>query len=520
MGLVIRQSIKSTLISYIGVILGAFNNLWLYPKYLEPEKIGLLKLLQDIPFLFALFVQLGASSLTDRFFHHFKDGKKNKGFFLILMLYPFIGYSLFIAFFFIFNDYWKSKFTANASLLVDYFIYLIPLTFFMMYISIMEAYLRANLNVNWSNFVRDILIRTFYCIIVFIYAMKIISFNGLIFMVVAVYGIALFMLFIYAKRINILHISKIVWPTKILLKEISIYLLFLIPGTAGSLIAQKIDTIMLATIGGNNNFHENITNKNIALHNIAIYSMAYFISSVIEIPRRSISQISLPILSIAFKENDFSKINVLYKKNSITQLITGCFVFLLIWINIDDLFFFVPDSKIYSQGKYVILFIGLSKLFDMATSINGEIIQFSKYFKFNLVAILLLAILTISLNYIFIPLYQITGAAIALSITIFFFNAVKTYFIWYKMKLLPFTKDMIPLVILSCLIIILPLLFQYTADSSFSSFIFIMFRSCFFCFTFFFLVRKLKISEDANKLIDKTLVIVSKKIGVSWLKRL
>ncbi len=515
MGIVVKQSIKSTLISYIGVLLGAFNNLWLYPKYLEPEKIGLLKLLQDIPFLFALFVQLGASSLTDRFFHHFKDGKKNNGFLSALLLYPFLGYTLFILSFFLFNDYWKSIFTANANLLVDYFIYLVPLTFFMMYTSIMEAYLRANFNVSWSNFVRDVLIRVFYTVFVFLYALKIINFNGLIIMVVIGYGLSLLTLFIYAKKINILHLTTFIkWPEKPLLKEMGSYLLFLIPGTAGSLIAQKIDTIMLAIVGIKN------VKGNEGLNNIAIYSMAYFISSVIEVPRKSISQISLPILSAAFKENNLTKIDSLYKKNSITQFISGSFIFLLIWINIDDLFLFIPKSELYKQGKFVVLFIGISKLFDMATSINGEIIQFSKYFKFNLIAIILLAFLTISLNTIFIPLYSITGAAIALAITIFFYNVAKTYFIWYKMKYSPFTKDMIPLLILCVFIISLSLTFEYNPTKLEYSFFLIIGRSVLFIIIFYFLIRKFKISEDINNLIDKMLNQLNKKIKSKWIEKL
>lgn len=515
MGIVIKQSIKSTLISYIGVLLGAFNNLWLYPKYLEPEKIGLLKLLQDIPFLFALFVQLGASSLTDRFFHHFKDAKKNNGFLTALLIYPFIGYTLFLISFFSFNDYWKSIFTSNAHLLVNYFIYLVPLTFFMMYTSIMEAYLRANFNVTWSNFIRDILIRIFYTAFVFLYALKIINFDWLITMVVVGYGIALATLFIYARSINILHITSYFnWPKKSLLKEMGTYLLFLIPGTAGSLIAQKIDTIMIALIG------ISAIHGNKGLDNVAIYSLAYYISSVIEVPRKSISQISIPILSAAFKENNFNKIDSLYKKNSITQFITGSFIFLLIWINIDDLFLFVPNSELYKQGKYVVLFVGISKLIDMATSINSEIIQFSKYFKFNLIAIIMLAFLTVGLNTIFIPIYSITGAAIALAITILIYNVSKTYFIWYKLKFSPFTKGMFPLLILCIIILVISNSIEYTPSTLLNSFFFIVIRTIIFIITFYFLIRKFRISEDVNHLIDKTLIVISKKTKLDWITKI
>jgi O-antigen/teichoic acid export membrane protein len=426
-------------------------------------------------------------------------------------VYPLIGYSLFVLTFFLFQNYWQSIFESKVKLLADYLIYLLPLTFFMMYTSIMEAYLRANLNVNWPNFVRDVLVRIFYSIFVFIYALKLISFDWLISLIVLGYGISLITLFIYAGKIKILYFTtSIKWPEKSLLKEIGTYLLFLIPGTAGSLIAQKIDNIMLSVISGKT--------LNEGLQNIAIYSMAYFVSSVIEVPRKSISQISIPLLSEAFKENDLSKIDILYKKNSITQFISGVFIFLLIWINIDDLFLFVPKSEIYKQGKYVILFIGVSKLFDMATSINGEIIQFSKYFRFNIIAIILLSFLTVISNLIFIPIYSITGAAIALTITIFIYNGVKTYYIWYTMKLSPFTKNMIPMALLGMLIITYTLFFSYVSIGIVDALLWIIVRSILFGLIFYYILRKMNISEDINKIIDTILSKISSK-GMEWIKK-
>ncbi len=45
MGLVVRQSFKSTLVTYVGVALGALNLLYFFPRYLNPELIGIRELL-------------------------------------------------------------------------------------------------------------------------------------------------------------------------------------------------------------------------------------------------------------------------------------------------------------------------------------------------------------------------------------------------------------------------------------------------------------------------------------------
>ena len=47
MGIIRNQSIKSTIILYIGVLVGVFNLLWLFPKFLSPAEIGLTGVLVD-----------------------------------------------------------------------------------------------------------------------------------------------------------------------------------------------------------------------------------------------------------------------------------------------------------------------------------------------------------------------------------------------------------------------------------------------------------------------------------------
>ena len=42
MGIIIRQGIQTSIISYAGVAIGAFNVLWLFPKFLGAGEIGLI----------------------------------------------------------------------------------------------------------------------------------------------------------------------------------------------------------------------------------------------------------------------------------------------------------------------------------------------------------------------------------------------------------------------------------------------------------------------------------------------
>ena len=53
------QSIQTTLFSYVGVVLGYINVLWLYPYALDSTQLGIFRTIQDLGLLLVPFAQLG-----------------------------------------------------------------------------------------------------------------------------------------------------------------------------------------------------------------------------------------------------------------------------------------------------------------------------------------------------------------------------------------------------------------------------------------------------------------------------
>ena len=51
MSVVVRQSLKGTFVNYIGVVLGIFVQFYIVAKYLDPEVIGLSKVVYEVAFL-------------------------------------------------------------------------------------------------------------------------------------------------------------------------------------------------------------------------------------------------------------------------------------------------------------------------------------------------------------------------------------------------------------------------------------------------------------------------------------
>lgn len=335
------------------------------------------------------------------------------------------------------------------------------------------------------------MLRLMACVCVILFLYQFIQLKGFIILIVSSYGIGLLLIIFYIGYLKKLYLKPDFRFTKTsLLKEMQMYGLWVLLGGAGGLLVTKIDTLMISSMSG--------------LAKTGVYSIAFFIATIIEIPRRTISQIAYPLVADAWKNNDLPKIKKLYEKSALNQLIVGSFLFIGIWANIDSIFALIPKGEIYSAGKYVVFFVGIGKLVDMATGINAEIIITSKYYRFDIVSVCCLAVLAIVTNLIFIPIYGITGAAIAAAISMFLFNLIRFTFIKIKFGLQPYSwKILIALVVpvIAYFISTLIPLQQHI-------FIDIFLRSVIVTVVFFVLIVGLKVSEDVNATLYKVFLIV------------
>src|SRR5690554_1815044 len=104
MGIIQKDAIRVTLLSYIGMFLGYFNKAFLFIIFLTTEEIGLLNLLLSVGLLFAQFCNLGAAFTVGKFFPFFRDKSKNNfGFLQYNLLIITFGVVLFTALAYLFQ---------------------------------------------------------------------------------------------------------------------------------------------------------------------------------------------------------------------------------------------------------------------------------------------------------------------------------------------------------------------------------------------------------------------------------
>ncbi len=485
MGVVIRQSVKATIVSNVGAIIGAVLLIYIYPKSLSPEQVGLTRVLTEAGIFFSSFALMGLTGIAVKYFPYFKDSRNNNnGFSFIIFIVPLIGFLIFLIVFFVFKEGIITMFSAKSKLFTQYIIYIIPLTFFWIYITICETYSSILQRIVFPKLIKEIAVRVLTILVIVLFFFGIISLDQFVFLFVSVYGIASILIIVYVNSINKISLKpNFGFLKNPLRKEMLIFMLYVITISIASNISSRIDVFILS--------------QKLSLAGTGIFTIAFFIASFIEMPSRAIYQITTPLASEALKNNDMILVGSLYKRVAINQLVIASLIFLLIWVNVDNIFRIMPNGHIYESGKYVILFIGLAKVFDAATGINTTILGYSKYYYYTLFFIFGLAALTIINNLIFIPIYGIVGSAVATAISIFLYHSISVFFVNLKLKIQPFSKNTIKAI----LIVALLFLINSFAPHFAGAYIDIGVRSLFFLILFIISMYKFRISADINELV-------------------
>ncbi len=498
MGVIKKQSIQNLAINYFGIVLGYINVSLLFPKMLSMEEFGLTRILVSISAIFAQFSMLGIPRSIQKFFPFFKtEDKKNHGFFLFMMLIPLFGFVLITSLYFIFKDFILQYYQSNATLLIQHYELGAIISFLVLYCSLLESYLSALLKTVVQNFLRTVLLRIIWCIEVVLYYYGYIDFTIFIYSFVGAYGINVFLLLAYAFYLKQIHwkVNKKVYKRK-LVRYITKYSLFSILSGVTFTIVGNIDQLMIGSYLG--------------LDYISIYAVSMYISNVMYIPLTSLGGIVFPVISRLWREKNFSEIQKIYHKSSINLFITGGYIFIVIWASIDEYISILSTS--YSSIKYVAFFLAMGKLFDMATGVNGQILAVSKFYSFETYSAIFLAICTIATNFILIPIFGITGAAIATALTLMLYNILRIIYLYKKLGMFPFvSKDMFK----ACMVFLMPFIGMHFWPFSIENIIYsVLLKSIISTAIFFILLVVLKPSEDIHVIIQKLQIRFFKKIYI------
>ena len=482
MGIVLKQSLKNTVITYIGFAIGAINTLYMYVYFLGDTYYGLVGYILSAANIMMPLMAFGVHNTLVKYFNDYKTEEEKASFLTFVLFLPLlliIPFSL-IAYF---GYHQIASLLSEKNPIVYNYIWQIPVIGLCMgYFEIFYAWVKVHLQSVLGNFIKEVFLRILVTISLFAVYFNYITPSEFVYSLMGIYFLVMLIMKIYAFKVRFPSL-KFKIPTNS--KAIITYSLFIILTGGIANLFLEIDKFML--------------NNYVKIENIAYYSVAIFIATVIAVPSRAMHQITYPITAKLMNENKHDELNDLYKKTSITLQIVGGLIFLGILVNINQLYLLIPPE--YSGGVFVVFTIGLSKYFDLILGNNNAIIFNSKYYKTVLFLGVLLVTLTILLNMIFIPLYGLEGTAFATMISITLYSLAKLLFVVKKMKLFPFTSKTIS----SFGILIACFLGFYFWEFPFHPILNIILKSILVSIIYLTLSYKLKLSNDINVVIENVL---------------
>jgi O-antigen/teichoic acid export membrane protein len=402
MGVIAKQSIRGTIVTYLGIAIGVVTTFFVLTRFLTAEEIGLTRVLIDAAMLFIGLAQLGTSASIIRFYPYFKDKETDHGFFFWALVVPFIGFVLFALIYWACRVPLSNWFGDKSPLFVEYYYFVLPIAFFMLYQTICESTCNVLMHIVVPRAVREVFVRIGLLTVYLLYAFEVLSLDGLVIGLCVTYAVAAVINLCYffsLQKINLHPDRHFLRANKPLVRRYLIYTLFLIASAATTAVAPTLSSFFVTAKMG--------------LDCTGIFAIATYMAVLVSVPNRSVNAIASPQLARAIKENNREECSKLIRQVTRNMLLVGGFILLAIWLNIDLIFHILPNGATYATAKDVVLILGVSQLVLASFTICFTALNYSRFYAIGLLFSLIMTISAIVLNNYLIPLWAMEGAALS-----------------------------------------------------------------------------------------------------------
>lgn len=439
-----KQAFWFSVFHYTGVAFGTFSTLFIYPK--DKNLFGAIKYIDAYAQIFYPILILGSTTALLNFYPLLNRKLQKKLFNFSLksiLILSAIGLS-FLLLSFVLIDY------LNASYVLFAFLISVFLAF-------LELYKKQALFLNqavYPTFLERLLPKLILPVCFLLIYYQFVSVNSGLIVYVSGFGLLLFLVYIFVSRIKIdaeKSASEIQNSLKLFevisKKKYYAYSLYAFCASIGSFFAFRVDTLMISEI-----------TENYALN--GSYAIGSNLANALMIPATAVFALYNPIISHYIKNNKWQLLKEKYLSVAQNLFFIGILLYGCVLIGLNDLFSLLPNSENLLDSKMVIYILGASVLLNMSTGFSTEVIAYSKYYRFNLISILCLAISNISLNYFILTqtTYSIAGIAFASFISLSIFNGLKLFFIYRKFKMIPFSGEYLKMIFV-CIAILMIFIF-------------------------------------------------------------
>ncbi len=427
-----RQSIISTIFVYSGFFIG-FVNTYLFTRQGSPfttSEYGLTSIFIAVGNLMFAFANLGMISTVYKFHPYYEDNlpKKKNDLLTWAFIVSLVGFCFVILAGIFFKDLVIRKFGTNSFLFVKYYFWVFPFGFFILLFSILEVFAWNIRKSIFTTFLREVLFKLLTLVLIFLLSFKLInSFDNFIKLYAFTYGIVAIVLLVYLIWKKSFYITfTISRVTKKFYKKIISLASLIYFGGLVFMIAQFVDTLVIMSLLGT--------------AEAGIFALGSVVAGLVQAPQRGAVAASVPVLSKAWKDKDYQKINLIYQRSGINLLIASLGIFLVVWLNYADAVNTFGLKPAYLQSQWIFFFLGMARIVDLGTGVNSQIIGTSTFWRFEFISGMILLSLAIPLNYLLVKQFGIVGAGYSNLISFTIYNVIRIIFLKRKFNMHPFSN--------------------------------------------------------------------------------
>ncbi len=480
MGIIINQSFKNLVTTYLGFGIGAINTLFLFTYFLEKEYYGLVSFLLSAANLIWPFLVFGVHSTLIKFFTSYHTRGEQDRLLNFVLIVPAISSIIIGAAGLIGYDLLLNYFEGENDLVQPYvwLIFLIALatSYFEVFFSWSKIYYKSV----FGNLMKEVFHRFCISILLFAFYFKWISIEVFIYALAAVFVVRSFIMALYAFSLHRPNF-QLKFPEN--LSPVLKYSALILLAASVATVLLDLDKVMIEYF--------------LPIENVAIYGIAIYIATVISVPQKAMHQITNPLTAEMLNLKDKAGLKDIYTKSSLNLLIVSGLIFIWIITNVNSLYELIPEE--YSISILVVLLISLVKLYDNLLGNNNSILFNSDYYRIVLGVGVILALLAFILNLYFIPEYGIEGAAMASFLAFFFYNSIKIFIVHNKFGIHPFSKSTLWLLIF---ITVFSISFYYV-EFTFHPAINIAIKGIISGFLYLLIVYFFRFSTEINEILNR-----------------
>ncbi|MAM18574.1 MAG: oligosaccharide flippase family protein [Christiangramia sp.] len=480
MGIVINQSFKNMVTTYLGFGIGAINTLFLFTYFLDREHYGLVSYLLSASNLIWPFMVFGVHSTLIKFFSSYKTRGEQDRLLNLIVITPAIVGLVLGAMAALFYQHLLAYFEGENDLVKPYVWLIFLIAFATAYFEVFFSWSKIYYKSVFGNTMKEVFHRLVISLLLFAYYWQWISISFFIYGVAATYVFRMLVMALYAFS---LHRPNFSFQ---LPKNLSPVLKY----SALILLASSVATVLL-------DLDKVMIEHYLPIENVAIYGIAVYIATVISVPQKAMHQITNPMTAEMLNKKDRKGLSELYHKSSLNLFIVSGIIFIWIITNVQDLYELIPDE--YSISILVVLTISLVKLSDNLLGNNNSILFNSDYYRITLAVGVVLVFVAFLMNVLLIPEFGIEGAALASFIAFGVYNISKLFIVYSKFAITPFSPGTGKVLLL---ISIFSIAF-YFLNLPFHPVLNISFKVAIAGLMYALLIYFLKISAEVNAVIDR-----------------